>query len=80
VVTIGAIKGGVRENIIPDQVEMRGTIRSFDEGMRDAIHQRVAQLAEGISAPRARAARSASPRTTRSPATTRCSPSRWCPR
>jgi len=31
VVTIGAIKGGVRENIIPDSVEMRGTIRSFDE-------------------------------------------------
>ena len=49
VVTIGAIKGGVRENIIPDTVEMRGTIRSFDEGMRDAIHERVTQLAEGIS-------------------------------
>ena len=50
VVTIGAIKGGVRENIIPDSVEMRGTIRSFDEGMRDAIHERVTELAEGISA------------------------------
>ena len=50
VVTIGAIKGGVRENIIPDTVEMRGTIRSFDEGMREAIHERVTQLAEGISA------------------------------
>lgn len=49
VVTIGAIKGGVRENIIPDSVEMRGTIRSFDESMRDAIHERVTQLAEGIS-------------------------------
>lgn len=49
VVTIGAIKGGVRENIIPDRVEMRGTIRSFDEGMRDAIHARVTQLAEGIA-------------------------------
>lgn len=49
VVTVGAIKGGVRENIIPDSVEMRGTIRSFDEDMRDAIHDRVTQLAEGIS-------------------------------
>lgn len=49
VVTIGAIKGGVRENIIPDSVEMRGTIRSFDEGMRDDIHARVTELAEGIS-------------------------------
>ena len=50
VVTVGAIKGGVRENIIPDSVEMRGTIRSFDEGMRDAIHARITELAEGISA------------------------------
>lgn len=49
VVTIGAIKGGVRENIIPDRVEMRGTIRSFDEGMRDHIHERVTELAEGIA-------------------------------
>jgi amidohydrolase len=49
VVTIGAIKGGVRENIIPDSVEMRGTIRSFDESMRDEIHERVTTLAEAIS-------------------------------
>ncbi|HSW06611.1 amidohydrolase [Aquabacterium sp.] len=49
VVTIGAIKGGVRENIIPDSVEMRGTIRSFDEGMRDELHERVTYLAEAIS-------------------------------
>ena len=49
VVTIGAIKGGVRENIIPDSVEMRGTIRSFDEDVRDDIHERVTTLAESIS-------------------------------
>ena len=49
VVTIGAIKGGVRENIIPDSVEMRGTIRSFDEPMRDDIHQRVKDTAEHIA-------------------------------
>ena len=49
VVTIGTIRGGVRENIIPDSVEMRGTIRSFDEGMRDDIHERVTYLAEAIS-------------------------------
>ena len=49
VVTIGAIKGGVRENIIPDSVEMRGTIRAFDEEMRDDIHERVTYLAEAIS-------------------------------
>jgi amidohydrolase len=49
VVTIGTIKGGVRENIIPDSVEMRGTIRSFDEEMRDDIHERVTTLAEAIA-------------------------------
>ncbi|MEO5670280.1 MAG: amidohydrolase [Ramlibacter sp.] len=49
VVTVGMIRGGVRENIIPDDVEMRGTIRSFDEGMRDDIHERVTTLAEAIS-------------------------------
>ena len=48
VVTIGAIKGGVRENIIPDAVEMRGTIRTFDESMREEIHERVTTLAEAI--------------------------------
>ena len=53
VVTVGAIKGGVRENIIPDSVEMRGTIRTFDEAMRDDIHARVKDTAEHI----ARAAR-----------------------
>jgi amidohydrolase len=49
VVTIGMIKGGVRQNIIPDSVEMRGTIRSFDEEMRDDIHDRVTTLSEGIA-------------------------------
>ncbi len=49
VVTIGAIHGGVRENIIPDSVEMRGTIRTFDEEMRDDIHERITTLAESVS-------------------------------
>jgi amidohydrolase len=49
VVTIGAIRGGVRENIIPDSVEMRGTIRAFDEDMRDEIHERVTTLAEAVA-------------------------------
>ena len=49
VVTVGMIRGGVRENIIPDEVEMRGTIRAFDEGMRDEIHERVTTLAQAVS-------------------------------
>ena len=49
VVTIGSIHGGLRGNIIPDSVQMDGTIRTFDEGMRDDIHERVSYLAEHIS-------------------------------
>ncbi len=49
VVTLGTIRGGVRQNIIPDSVSMTGTIRSFDETMRDDIHERVTTLAESIS-------------------------------
>ncbi|HSW25367.1 MAG TPA: amidohydrolase [Burkholderiaceae bacterium] len=49
VVTVGMIKGGVRENIIPDNVEMRGTIRTFDEAMRDDVHERVTTLAEAVA-------------------------------
>jgi len=49
VVTVGAIKGGVRQNIIPDKVDLLGTIRAFDEGMREDIHGRVRDTAEGIA-------------------------------
>ncbi|KPK75229.1 MAG: N-acyl-L-amino acid amidohydrolase [Phycisphaerae bacterium SM23_30] len=41
VVTIGTIQGGVRSNIIPDEVEMTGTIRTLDPDMRRDVHQRI---------------------------------------
>jgi len=50
IVTVGAIHGGVRNNIIPDQVEMIGTIRSLDAKMRDDIHARIKRTAEDIAA------------------------------
>lgn len=50
VVTIGGIDGGNRFNIIPDKVELVGTIRTFDEKMRDDIHRRVKLTAESIAA------------------------------
>jgi len=40
----------VRNNIIPDDVEMIGTIRSLDEKMRDDIHVRIKRTAEDIAA------------------------------
>ncbi|MCU1230140.1 MAG: amidohydrolase [Acidobacteria bacterium] len=49
IVTVGMIRGGVRNNIIPDSVEMVGTIRSLDAHMRDEIHTRIRRTAENIA-------------------------------
>ena len=50
VVSFGAIKGGIRYNIIPDEVEMVGTIRTFDEGMRQQIFADLRNVAEHTAA------------------------------
>jgi amidohydrolase len=49
IVTVGSIHGGVRSNIIPETVELVGTIRALDEDMRKQIHQRVRQIADGVA-------------------------------
>jgi amidohydrolase len=49
IVTIGVIRGGVRNNIIPDDVEMVGTLRSLDKEMREELHRRVRLTAERIA-------------------------------
>jgi len=50
IVTIGKITGGIRHNIIPDEVELWGTIRTFDPQMRDQIHAQIKRIAENIAA------------------------------
>ncbi len=50
VVSFGAIKGGIRYNIIPDEVELVGTIRTFDEDMRQAIFRDLKNVAEHTAA------------------------------
>ena len=50
VITIGSIHGGNRFNIIPEEVELVGTIRTLDEAMRDDIHKRIKNTAEMIAA------------------------------
>ena len=50
VVTFGAIKGGIRYNIIPDDVELVGTIRSFDAGMREKIFADLRNVSEHVAA------------------------------
>jgi amidohydrolase len=50
VVTVGQFESGVRNNIIPDTARLVGTIRTFDDAMRDDVHARVKQIAEKIAA------------------------------
>ena len=49
VVTIAIINGGVRGNIIPEEVTMSGTIRSLDMDMQKVIHERIRRTAEKIA-------------------------------
>jgi amidohydrolase len=49
VVSVGAIKGGIRNNIIPDQVEMIGTFRTFDPAVRQQIIERITRTAKDIA-------------------------------
>jgi amidohydrolase len=49
VVTVATFHGGARANIIPDAVELSGTIRTFDDGMQEDIHARIKKIAEGIA-------------------------------
>ena len=50
IVTVGKIEGGVRNNIIPESVEMVGTIRTFDAQTRLDIHERVRRTATQVAA------------------------------
>ncbi|MDO9452666.1 MAG: amidohydrolase [Stagnimonas sp.] len=49
IVTIGKFDGGVRSNIIPDSVTMKGTLRSLDPVMRKDLAERVRRTAVNIA-------------------------------
>lgn len=49
VVTFGAINGGIRQNIIPDEVEMIGTIRTFEPDMRELVFEGLGEIAERVA-------------------------------
>ncbi len=50
VVTIGIFRGGTRFNIIPGEVHLEGTVRSYDDTIRDQIRRRMHEILAGISA------------------------------
>jgi amidohydrolase len=49
VITIGKINGGVRENIIPEEMTMAGTIRTLDPAMQKDVHEKIKRTAEKIA-------------------------------
>ena len=49
VISIGQVHGGSRENIIPDTVDLEGTIRTYDRAMQDDIHRRIIRTAKLIA-------------------------------
>jgi amidohydrolase len=50
VLTLGMIEGGNRTNIIPDEVRLAGTLRTFDKAMRLEIMDKVRRTATNIAA------------------------------
>jgi amidohydrolase len=49
VVSVGKIEGGVRSNIIPEKVEMVGTIRTLDADMQERVHAEIRRTATNIA-------------------------------
>jgi amidohydrolase len=49
VVTVGLIRGGERNNIIPEQVEMHGTVRTFDPRVQGEVERRMREILDGVT-------------------------------
>jgi len=49
VVTVGAIKGGTKHNIIPDNVTLKLTIRTYTQEVRDLIQRRIEEITRGVA-------------------------------
>lgn len=49
VITVGRIQSGIRENIIPEEAVMAGTIRTLDVEMQDKIHEKIKLTATKIA-------------------------------
>ena len=49
VVTVGSIHGGTKHNIIPDEVKMQLTVRTYKSDVRDRVLADIAQIAKGCA-------------------------------
>lgn len=50
VLSVGAVHGGQAFNVIPQEVELQGTIRTFEPGVRDLVLVRFCQVVETVAA------------------------------
>ncbi len=49
VVTVGIVRGGERFNIIPGEVHLEGTVRTFSPEAREAVRQRIEEILDGVT-------------------------------
>ncbi len=49
VLTFGTLHSGTKENILPEFAEFRGTLRTYDQGLRNFAKQRIREIAEGVA-------------------------------
>ena len=50
VVTVGIVRGGTRFNIIPSEVELHGTVRSYGAGVSETVERRMREILGGVTA------------------------------
>ncbi|MEO6834721.1 MAG: M20 family metallopeptidase [Candidatus Tumulicola sp.] len=50
VVTVGSLHAGTTFNVIPDRAELAGTVRAYDDGVRQSMPQRIERLVGGVCA------------------------------
>ena len=49
VITVAQINGGVRNNIIPDEVRLSGTVRLFDAKAQEEVERRMREILDGVA-------------------------------
>ena len=49
VITVGSFQGGTKHNIIPDEVKLQLTIRTYKEEVRKLIHKRIKEICNGVA-------------------------------
>lgn len=49
VVTVGSIHGGSKHNVIPDEVKLQLTVRTYSDAVREKVLRRIGEIAEGVA-------------------------------